>query len=38
MPEGAAFNVVVTRDPAEAEQTSWRETVHEHRERGGIKG
>lgn len=38
MPEGAAFNVVVSRDPAEAEQTSWRETVHEHRDRGGIKG
>lgn len=38
MPEGAAFNVVVSRDPAEAEQTSRREIVHEHRERGGIKG
>ncbi len=38
MPEGAAFNVVVSRDPAEAEQTSRRATVREHRERGGIKG
>ncbi|MDP9488367.1 MAG: serine/threonine protein kinase, partial [Actinomycetota bacterium] len=38
MPEGAAFNVVVSRDPAEAEQMSRRETVHERHGRGGIKG
>ena len=39
MPKGAAFNVVVSRDPAEAEQeeASRKETVREHRGHGSLK-